>query len=309
MTPPRPSPARAVALILVATAFIAVTTLLAKAVGGPHLGPPLHPLQVSHGRFLFALIVIALVVAARRQRIAGVHWRWHGFRTLFGWGGVTLMFAAAARMPLSDATAISFLSPVFAMLLAIPLLGERVGPVRWTAALLALAGMGVLLRPGAEAFQPAALLALAAAVSMGVEAIFIKRLSGAEPPVQILLVNNSLGLAIATLAVVPVWQGPAPGQWAALALIGVAMAAAQLCFVNAMRMADASFVVPFTYATLVWAALYDAAIFGVIPDAVSWTGAAIIVAGGGLLAWREAGRGRAVTTPPAPEPGERAPGA
>jgi len=178
--------------------------------------------------------------------------------------------------------------------------------VRWTAAGFALVGMMILLRPTAGAIQPAAMLALCAAVSMGAEAIFIKRLSGSEPPLQVLLINNSLGLCIATLAVLPVWQMPSTEQWAGLAGIGVAMALAQICYVNAMRMADASFVVPFTYATLIWAALYDAAIFGVIPDLVSWLGAAVIVAGGVLLAWREARRGTPV--PPAPLPGDAAPG-
>jgi len=299
-TAPSARPFAAVALMLTGTAFIAVTTLLAKAAGGPHLGDPLHPVQVSHGRFLFALMLVATVAAARRQPVRGVHWRWHALRTLCGWGGVTLMFAAAARMPLSDATAISFLSPVFSMMLAIPLLGERVGPVRWSAAALALAGMAILLRPGAGAIHPAALLALGAAVVMGAEAIFIKRLSGAEPPLQVLLVNNTMGLGIATLAVLAFWQMPSPAQWAALAGIGLAMAAAQLCYVNAMRRADASFVVPFGYATLIWAAIYDAAVFGVIPDAVSWIGGAVILAGGVLLAWRDAGRSGGAPAPAVP---------
>ena len=65
------------------------------------------------------------------------------------------------------------------------------------------------------------------------------------------------------------------------------MAAAQTCFVNAMARADASFVTPFSYMTLIFATLYDALIFDVVPDAVSWIGAAIIVGGAGLLAWRE----------------------
>jgi len=303
----RPSnPAIAVLLMLFGTGFLALTTLLAKAIGAGHLGAPLHPLQVSHGRFLFALLLFGSFAMARRQRIRNPNLRWHATRTLCGWGGATLMFAAAARMPLSDATAISFLSPVFAMLLAIPLLGEKVGPVRWAAAGLALCGMLVLLRPTTGAIQPAALLALAAAVSMGAEAIFVKRLSGREPPLQILLVNNMLGLAIATLAVLPVWQAPTPAQWAALAGIGAAMAVMQVCYVNAMRLADASFVVPFSYATLIYAALYDAAAFRVVPDAVSWIGAAVIIAGGALLAWREGMRKQAPVLPvPAPAPGPR----
>jgi drug/metabolite transporter (DMT)-like permease len=96
-----------------------------------------------------------------------------------------------------------------------------------------------------------------------------------------------VGVTIATAAVPFVWQALTPAQWAALAAIGVLMAGAQACFIDAMARADASFVAPFFYAALIFAALYDRIVFGVIPDAVSVMGAAIILAGAGLLAWRE----------------------
>lgn len=281
-------PAYAVGAMLLATAFIAATTLLAKALGTNALGEPLHPFQVSHGRFLFAAIAIGLVALVLRPKIIEPNLRLHIIRCVFGWAGVSLMFAAAARIPLSDATAISFLNPVFAMMLAIPLLGEKVGPWRWAAAGIALVGALVLLRPGPDSFQVAALLALGAAMMMGVEVICIKRLARMEGPFQILIINNAIGLCIATVAVLAVWQPPNPAQWGALAALGVLMACAQTCFLQAMRFADATLTLPMTYATLVFAALYDAWLFGVIPDAVSVLGAAIIVSGAALLAWREA---------------------
>ncbi|AAV94264.1 membrane protein, putative [Ruegeria pomeroyi DSS-3] len=288
MFEPKPqNPALAAALIFAATAFIAGTTLLAKALGTGALGPALPALQISHGRFLFALAVILSIVAATRPRLSRPHWGLHLGRTSFGWAGVTLMFAAVAYIPMADATAIAFLNPVFGMLLAIPLLGERVGPWRWGAAVIALVGALILLRPTPGSFQPAALLALAAAAVMGMELIFIKKLAGRERPIQILLVNNAMGLAIASLAVWPVWQAPLPAQWAALAGIGLLMACAQICFVNGMARADASFVAPFSYGTLVFAALYDLAVFQVWPDAISLGGAAIILTGALTLAWRE----------------------
>ncbi|MCV2888604.1 DMT family transporter [Ruegeria aquimaris] len=281
------NPALAATLIFAATAFIAGTTLLAKALGTGALGPALPALQVSHGRFLFAFIAIGGAVAVMQPRLARPHWRLHLGRTTFGWGGVTLMFAAVAYIPMADATAIAFLNPVFAMVLAIPLLGERVGPWRWGAAAIALLGALILLRPTPGSFQPAALLALTAAAVMGMELIFIKKLAGRERPIQILLINNAMGLVIATAAVWPVWQPPLPAQWAALAGIGGLMACAQACFVNGMARADASFVAPFSYATLIFAALYDMAVFGVIPDAISLGGAGIILTGAMILAWRE----------------------
>ena len=283
----------AAALILTASVFIAITTLLAKALGTGSLGPielgaPLHPLQISHGRFMFALIAISTVAAAARVRPQNIHWKLHLGRTSLGWLGVTLMFASVAFIPMSDATAISFLNPVFCMVFAIPLLGEKVGRIRWSAAGIAFVGALILLRPTPDSFQPAALLALTAAVVMGMELILIKLLSGKERPLQILLINNTLGFSIATLAVLAFWTPPTALQWAALAGIGFAMAAAQACFVNGMARGDASFVAPFSYATLIFAALYDAAVFGTRPDAISYVGATIILTGALILALREA---------------------
>lgn len=285
-----PAASRPLALVLMlcASALIAATTLLAKALGTAALGPPLDPLQVAHGRFVFALMGVLLAVALLRPSFGPVHWKLHTARTTCGVIGVTLMFAAAARIPLADATAISFLNPVFTMILAIPLLGERVGRVRWTAAAVAFAGVLILLRPGTGAFEAAALLALGAAMAIGLEVIFIKRLAGRERPLQVLLINNTLGAAIASCAVIWVWSAPTPAQWAALAALGLCMAGAQAFFINAMARAEASFIVPFSYATLIFATLYDAAIFASWPDAISAVGAAVILAGALLLAWREA---------------------
>lgn len=291
------APRVAVVFMLCATAFIAATTLLAKALGTDALGPALHPLQVSHGRFLFAWVAVSCVLVVVRPHFTTPKWGLHIGRTLCGVVGVTCMFAAAAAIPLADATAITFLNPVFGMILAIPLLGEKIGPWRWLAAAIALTGALILIRPGAGAIAPGALLALAAAFAFGLELMFIKRLSGRERPLQILFLNNSLGVIIATLAVIAVWEPPTPAQWAALGALGLIMAAAQACFVNSMARADASFVTPFSYLTLVFAALYDFAIFGVTPTGLSLLGAGIIIAGAALLAWRE---GRAKAPPAAP---------
>ncbi len=284
---PPPNPPLAAALITLATVFIAATTLLAKALGTEALGPALHPLQISHGRFLFAFVAISTAVAILRFKLQRPEWRLHIGRTSCGWLGITLMFASVAYIPLADATAIAFLNPVFGMLLAIPLLGEKVGRWRWGAAGIALIGAMILLRPTPDSFQPAALLALAAAAIMGLELIFIKKLAGRERPLQVLWFNNALGMMIATAAVLPVWHMPTALQWGALAALGTLMACAQACFVNGMARADASFVAPFSYATLIFATLYDFFGFGAIPDWITLIGAVIILSGAAILAWRE----------------------
>lgn len=288
MTTVKPqNPALAATFILAATTFIAGTMLIAKALGTDVLGEPLHPLQISHGRFVFAFVAISSATAVMRPRLTRPHWGLHIARTTFGWAGASLMFASVAFIPLADATAITFLNPVFAMMLAIPLLGEKVGRWRWSAAGIALIGAMVLLRPTPASFQPAALLALGAAMVMGLELIFIKKLANREPPLQVLLINNTIGMLIASAAVLPVWQMPSPAQWAALTALGCLMACAQACFINGMARADASYVAPFSYATLIFAALYDFLGFGVTPDTVTLLGAAIILTGAAVLAWRE----------------------
>ncbi len=285
---PPESPALAALFIVCCAALVAMTTLLAKLLGrGVIDGVELHPLQISAGRFLFAWLALLPVVAWHRPSFKGVAWRLQTMRSLCGWGGVSCMFAAATLMPLADATAISFLNPMVAMVLAIPLLGERVGPWRWGAAVTALAGTWLLIRPGTDSFQVVALVALAAAVFMGLEAILVKMLTGADRPLRILFVNNSIGAVLALGAASFVWVPPTPMQWLGLAGVGVVMVSAQTFFIQGLRRADASFALPFIYATLVFAALYDYLTFRVVPAPLSLAGAALIVAGALVLAWRE----------------------
>ena len=281
------NPALAAGLIAVATAFIAATTLIAKALGTEQFGPALHPFQIVFGRFLFAFLAFSIAIAIVRPKLQRPHLGLHLARTSGGWAGLTLMFASVAHIPLADATAISFLNPVFGMIFAIPFLGERVGKWRWLAAGVSLSGAMILLRPTPDSFQPAALLALGAAVILGAELNVIKKLTGRESPFSILFVNNAIGVVIAGMAVIWVWQDLMAAQWVLMATLGVAMAVAQSCFVNAMARADASFVAPFSYGTLIFAALYDVVFYDVIPDQVTVLGAAIIILGALLLAWRE----------------------
>lgn len=282
--------------MIAAASLVAATTLMAKVLGNGLTGEPLPGFMVSAGRFVFAWLALLPVVLAIRPGFAGAKWRYHIGRSISGWATVTCIFTAAALMPLGDATAISFLNPLIAMVFAIPVLGERVGPWRWAAAAVAAIGALVLIRPGMAAFQPAALIALAAAVFGAVEVIFVKLLTGGankagEPALRILFVNNSIGAAVALSVAATVWVWPTPAQWGILAGIGVVMVSAQTMFLQAMKRADASFVMPFFYATLLFAAVYDAAVFGVVPTALSALGAVLIIGGAVVLAWRERVRG------------------
>ncbi len=284
--------------MVIACFFIAVSTLLAKGVAGRFervatTDDAMHPLQITAGRFLFGWLIWFIVVVLRRSRFQPIHWRLHITRSFFGWLTVTALFWAGSLMALADATAISFLSPLVAMVLAVLFLGERVGWLRISAAAIMLSGALILVRPGTGAFQPAALIALVSALAGGVESTLIKRLSSLEPRVQVLFINNSIGLLIALVAAYWVWREPSAVQWLLLAAVGVSMAAAQVFFLTGMRDGEASFVMPFMYSTLVFASVLDLWVFGDAPDATGALGALVIVAGAVFLALRERARERA----------------
>ena len=276
-----------VMLMLAASALVAGTSLLAKTLGTDVFGPALNPFQITAGRYVFALIALVIATLIFRPTFTRPALRLHIGRAFAGTLGVTCMFAAATLIPLADATAISMLNPIIAMVLAIPLLGESVGPRRWAAAALSVIGAILLIRPGASSFHPAALIALLAALVLAVEIIIVKLLSRREGTLQILLFSNGIGTVLSCTAAMFVWLWPTPMQWLGLVGIGLLMVGAQSLFLLAIRRGDASFVAPLFYATLVFAAFYDLAIFGVIPSTLSMAGSGIIIVGALLMAWSE----------------------
>lgn len=272
--------------IILSCGFIAATSAIAKNLGHEG-GADLHPFQVSFGRFLFGFLTLIPFALVRKPTFEGTRWSRHMGRVLFGWAGVSGMFAAVALMPLADATAISFLSPFFAMVLAILFLGERAGPWRWGAAVVAFSGVVVLTQPGTDAFQPAALIALTAAMFMGTELVFIKSLTGHEPPLRILIINNGAGAVLSGCAAALFWEPVSASQWSMLAAIGIVMVTAQSFFLRGMKLGEASFVAPFMYTTLLYAALYGMLFFGEFPTLATIAGAVLILTGAATLGWRE----------------------
>lgn len=276
---------RAAIMMVFAATCMGTASLLAKLLGTGE--NPLHAFQISAGRFGFALLALAIAAAILRPRIVAPNIPLHILRVLFGWAGITCMFFAVARMPMADATAISYLNPMIAMLLAIPLLGERPGRWRWGSVAVSFLGAMLLIRPSASGIQPAALVALAAACFMGAEVIAIKRLTLLEKPFQILIINNSIGCILAISTAAFVWVTPTDVQWLIMAGVGLSVVSAQVCFIQALRAADASFVMPLFYGTLIVVALWDLALFGIVPDVISLIGGGIIVSAACVLAWRE----------------------
>jgi len=272
--------------MMAAGALIAWTSVIAKALGTGFGGEDIHPLTITAGRFVFAFAALTPVIAVVRPGFAGAAWPIHIGRVITGWGGATLLFASAALIPLADANAIAFLAPVVTIALSVIFLGEQIGR-RWGPAAIALTGALILARPGTDAFRPAALLAFAAAASMGTEMTFIKRLSDDEPLLRILTISNGFGTVLSVAAASLVFETPTLAQAGAMTLLGLSMLSAQVLFLTAMQRSDASAVAPFLYLVPLYAAAYDWLLFSETVTLVSGIGIATIITGAAMLAARE----------------------
>ena len=271
--------------MILASSLIAGTTILAKMLGTNKLGPALNPLQISNARFFFAFVIITIILLMTKAEIENPNFKLHIARSLSGWIGISILFAGSSIIPVSDATALVFTKPIFAMLLAIPLLGEKVKFIKWIAAFITFLGAIILIRPENNIMnlQPIALLLLFGAAIMGLESILIKMLTNIEKPIPILFVNNGIGLLISSVPLYWVWEKPNILQLFAMFGIGALMLCAQSCFIQALKRSDANFVVPYFYSALIFVIFYDFLIFEMVPDYISIMGASIIIFGGLII--------------------------
>ena len=206
----------------------------------------------------------------------------------------TLCFFGALRfLPLAEASAITFLAPMFAILLSMPVLAEKPTRARWIAAIVGFAGIVVLVRPGSAVFHPATALLVLAAVSNALYQLLTRKLPN-DSSYTTLFYSALVGTAGLSLAL-PVADLPHEVTWRDgffLLLLGVLAGAGHWLLIGAFLAAPASLVAPFTYLQMIWATLYGYVIFGQLPDGLSALGMAVIVASGIGLVLHERRMGR-----------------
>jgi len=202
-------------------------------------------------------------------------------------------FGALRYLPLAEASAITFLAPIFIVLLSGPLLGERPTLGRWIASITGFAGILILLRPGSSAFHPAALLLIITALTNALYQVLTRKLVD-ENAHTTLFYSALVGTAVLSLALP--WEiGDNTLTWrdgALLLLLGLCAGVGHWAMIGAFMLAPASLLTPFTYLQMVWAVGYGYLIFGQLPDRWSALGMAVIVASGLLLALQERQRAR-----------------
>jgi len=198
-----------------------------------------------------------------------------------------LFIAALGLLPLPETTAIAFVSPLYVTALSVPFLGERVGPRRWAAVVVGLVGVLIVVRPGADAFDPAAFLPLIASLIWASALIITRKTSDADSPLVTLLYTGWVGFLLLSV-IVPFSWASLSWREAGLGLVtGLTATAAQWFIVLAYRQASASVLAPFFYSQLVWATLLGYMVFDHVPDLWTFTGTGVIVASGLYTAHRE----------------------
>ena len=279
-----------IGLILLSTVFLSSADVASK-----YLAASVPALQITWLRYgAFAGIMLAIVWRSGGMKRLRTQRPWLQFLRGVGVTLSSILFVSSLKyLPIADATATSFVTPVFVTALSIPLLGERVGWRRWSATLVGLLGVLIVVRPGGEGFQAASLLPVASALSWAFALIMTRMMSGTETPVTTLAYSAVIGFVILTLFLPLHWVPPSPEMLLVGLFIGVSSTIGHWFVIMAFRYADASLLAPFSYAQLLWASLFGFFLFTVLPDIWTLVGAAVIAASGLYTAHRERVRAKA----------------
>ncbi len=270
---------RGMALILGAMALFSTSDAMAKLLGGPLLGGALPPVEIAWLRYIVFVMMTATMARSTRAPAMARHPRLQILRGLMLVTSAVAFMMALRTLPLADAAAIGFTSPVFITLLSVPFLGELVTRRRWFAVGAGLVGVLIVVRPGASAFQPAALFSLASSAAWAVAIILTRRMAAANAATT-LLWSSCTGLVVLTLLLPFDHVMPTPAQLGLAVVLGLVATSGQILMLQAYRFAPASLLAPFSYSQLLWAVVYGFLLFDVLPDLTSVIGAGVIAASG-----------------------------
>lgn len=196
-------------------------------------------------------------------------------------------FSAVKSIPVAEAISVTFVAPLAVVLLAWPLLGERITFFRLAAVVVGFAGVLIVIRPGSAVFQWASLLLLGSAICYAVYQILIRRLAGVDAPATSIFYSVLLGAIIMSIWLPFVWKMPtAWTDWALLCSLGVFGALGHYCVAKAMTYASANFVAPFNYTQMIGSVIVGYLMFAEVPDFYTWLGTAVVVGAGLMVGWQ-----------------------
>jgi len=300
---------RGILCVLAAGATFSTSDMMIKTLSGTY---PLH--QIVFIRAIVALMVILglfMPLEGGYRNLRTARWKLHVFR-----GGCVVVanmsfFVGVAALPLAEATAIFFIAPLFITALSVPFLGEKVGIRRWLSVMVGLVGVVIVIRPGSEVFQYAALAPVLAAFAYAFMQITARKLGGTERAstmgfyvqVTFVLVCATSGLTLGDgrfaeavdsptlLFLLRAWTVPSQFDGGVMLAVGVLSAFGSYLISQGYRLAEATTAAPFEYIVLPMAIMWGVIVFDDWPDAIALLGILLIVASGLYAFWRENVRG------------------
>ena len=284
----------AITLVLLSQLVLLVLDVSAKWLSVEGM-PTTEIVFVRYGMHLFLLLLLFLPVTGRNLFISN-NWKLEILRGACLLCTTGLNFLAMRYLPLTVTSAIQFTSPLIICALSGPLLGDKVGWRRWLAILVGFTGILIIVRPGTEAFQPAALLSVGCAFFLALFSILTRKLAGVDSA----LTQQFYAGATPVVLLMPIaftgWTWPTqPVSWVAFAIMGAAGLGGHYLNSVAHRYATPATLAPFSYLTLLYLAVASWLIFNQPPDQWFILGAAIIIASGLYIWLRERSLAKPVT--------------
>lgn len=274
---------RGIVMVVIASVFFSISDATAK-----YVTQTLPVIEVAWVRYLVFTLLATL--PALRDHGATFRTRRPMLQLLRGLGIVSsaLFFVYGLRLlPMADAAAINFVSPMFITILSVPFLGEKVGARRWAAVGVGLTGAVIAAQPGTSAFSAAAIYPVLSAATWAIAIILTRRMAATEGTSTIIAWTAGTGLVLLT-ALLPFGVAvPTPRELALCLLIGVAASLGQGIVVLGYRMAPASMLAPFSYLQLLWSTALGYIVFDGRPGLATIIGATIIAGSGLYSAHRE----------------------
>ena len=202
-------------------------------------------------------------------------------------GATFFFFSAAKYVGVTEAIAISFISPLVVTFLAWPILGERITPTRLASVVIGFVGVLIVIRPGSSVFQWASLLIVASSVSYAVYQIIVRRVAAVDSPATTAF-YSALGCTLVMSLFVPFhWR--IPDNWRDLALmlsLGVSGGFGHYCVARAFSYAPANLIAPLNYTQMIGSVAIGYLMFAEVPDFYTWIGSAVIIVAGLLVGWQ-----------------------
>ncbi len=294
-----------IGLLWAAVAMVAfsLNDVIVKFLSGDYALYQLMFIRSLTGVLVVSLILAPLTGVTLKTRRLGLHIV-RGLCVVFA---NFTFFLGLAALPLADAVAIFFISPLLISVFSVIFLGETVGPRRWAAIAIGLVGVLIVLRPGTSAFQFAALLPLAAAFGYAMLHILTRKIGGTENPLAMVFYIQSTFLAVSITAgltlghgafntvdhpsarfLLSAWIWPATPDLLLAVCLGLISSFGGYCISEAYRRSEAALIAPVEYVAMPLAVFFGLIVFNEWPDAVAWTGITLILASGLVFVWREA---------------------